>query len=627
METRQLLRVWLITVSLLLTAGIALSMTHSDAPGGADKVAVVDGHVVHDAGLVWHHVSNWGLIGSAPGVTSAYSDAPSAMWPIGSGNEYLWAAGLWVGARVGDQPRVSTGAFGSEFLPTSAAADTIHRAEAGAVGGNRYPWPDADDDGDGLEDEDLPNGLDDDGDGLVDEDFAAFGDQQFVGTYNDLEAAIQAQFPDHTPLGINVVQRSIQWGGPLSEDFIGFDFTITNVGVEQLDQVYLGLFSDSDIGPRGLPGISDNDFAGFVSTMAATSDGSMVPVRIAYMYDGPSSNHVDGYVGWVLCGHSTDPTGVAAPIEPGVTGFQCMTGNAAFELGGDPVNDAERYQLLSAHAVDPDVPQFHASDYRVLMSSGPFTSLAPGESLSYQVALVLGTGLDEMIANAAEAVATYRGKAYDRDGDPGNGAEFVVPWLRAEDAPVSASSGRLVAEAVTGGGVRLLIETNRAVEPGLTVERTAGPAVPARRWSASELEPLGAEGHAFRYRLLDADPVGWPRQYRLTLAGAGDALVLAETGLEQPMLTALALRAGPNPFNPRVTVDYDLPRPGRALLQVFDLQGRLVRTLLDGDVTGGAGSLIWKGDDDAGRSLASGVYQLRLAAGGALAEKRVTLIR
>lgn len=626
METRRLLHVWLIIAALLVTAGNALPATVSNVPDGAGKVAVIDGHVVHNAGLVGHHVTNWGLLGSAPGVTSSYSDAPSAMWPIGSGNEYLWAAGLWVGAHVGGQPRVTAGAFGSEFLPTGAAADTIYRAEAGAVGGNRFPWSDADDDGDGREDEELPNGLDDDGDGLVDEDFAAFGDQQFVSAYNDLEPALQEQFPDHTPLGINIVQRSIQWGGPLSEDFIGYDFTITNVGAELLEQVYLGLFSDSDIGPRGLPGISDNDYAGFVSTMATASDGSVVPVRIAYMYDGPSNSHLDGYVGWVLCGHSTDPAGVTAPAEAGVSGYQCMTGNASFEQGGDPVNDAEQYQLLSAHEQDPDVPPLHYSDYRVLMSSGPFASLASGESLHYQVALVLGAGLDEMIANAAEAVATYRGEAYDRDGDAGNGAEFVVPWLRAGDAPVSASGGRLTAEAVPGG-VSLLIETNRAADLGLAVERRAGAAVPGRSWGAADLESLGIEGHAFRYRLLDADPVGWPREYRLTMTGAGGALVLAETGLGQPTLSALTLRAGPNPFNPRVTVDYDLPLPGRALLQVFDLKGHLVRTLLNGDLAGGRGSVVWKGDDDAGHSLASGVYQLRLAAGGALAEKRVTLIR
>jgi hypothetical protein len=455
-----------------------------------------------------------------------------------SGNEYLWAAGLWVGAMVDGQPRVTTGSYDHEFLPTDAPADTIYHADAGAPGGNRYPWPDADDDGDGREDEDLPNGLDDDGDGLVDEDFAAFGDQQFVCAYNDREAALQATHPDHAPLGISVVQRSVQWGGPRSEDFIGYDFTITNVGDDLLENVYLGLFSDCDIGSRGLL-IADNDYAGYVSTLAPAMDGTVVPVRIAYMYDGPSTFHVDGYVGWVLCSHTTDAAGVAAPPEPVVTGYQCLTGNAAFESGGDPEDDTQRYQLLSAHEQDPDVPQLHYGDYRVLMASGPFATLAPGQSLSYRVALVLGAGLDEMIVTAAEAVATARGVAYDRDGDP----------------------------------------------------------------------------------------VGWPREYALAQQGAGGSLMLDEARLGPPAAAALALRAGPNPFNPLVTIHYELPRESRALLQVFDLRGHAVRTLLDGVLPAGGGSLDWRGIDDAGHSLASGVYQLRLSTDGAVAETRVTLVR
>lgn len=591
----------------------------------ADKIAVIDGHVVHDAGLVWQHVTNWGLIGSAPGATSPFSDAPSAMWPIFSGNEYLWAAGLWVGCLVDGVPRVTTGGYSSEFLPTPAAGDTIFATALGAVGGNRYPWPDPDDDGDGLEDEETRNGLDDDGDGLVDEDFAAFGDQQFVGTYNDLEPELPVTNPEHLPLGLKVVQRSIQWGGPLHEDFIGYDFTITNMGTATLDDIYLGMFSDHDIGPRGLP-VSDNDYAGFLDTTAPAANGAPMPVRMAYMYDGPGAQHLDGYAGWVLCDHTTDPAGTLAPPTPIVNSYQCLSGNASFDNGGDPTSDAERYQLLSAQQRDPDVPPLHYSDYRTLMASGPFHGLLPGQSLSYRVALVLGNGLDELVTNAAEAVATCRGASYDRDGDLGNGAEFRVPWLRAEEAPVSAHAGRLLAEA-SADGVDLFIDTNSGDALGLAVVRRAGTGVPERRWEREALQRVGTDDHRQQFRLRDLDAVGWPRRYQLELASGGGTLPLDEVRVDAPAPQALALRAGPNPGNPLVTVRYTVPRAGHALLQVFDLRGHLVRTLLDGDVATGAGALDWRGDDATGRALASGVYQLRLATGGAVAEARVTIVR
>lgn len=65
--------------------------------------------------------------------------------------------------------------------------------------------------------------------------------------------------------------------------------------------------------------------------------------------------------------------------------------------------------------------------------------------------------------------------------------------------------------------------------------------------------------------------------------------------------------AHPNPFNPRVRIDYTVARPGRLTVTIHDLRGRLVRTLLDGPVTTG-GSLDWDGTDEAGRQTASGVY-------------------
>jgi hypothetical protein len=628
MGSRQLYGGVIFVLSGWLFAGAASAISPAaqratDPP--ADKAIVLDGHVVHDVGNIRHHVGNWGLIGSAPGLSTTFSDAPSAMWPPASGNEYLWAAGLWVGARVGGVPRVTTAGYSSEFRPTPAPADTIHPTATGAPGGNRYPWPDPDDDGDGVEDEEALNGLDDDGDGLIDEDYAAFGDQQFVCAYNDLEPEIVSVHPDHVPLGLRIVQQSIQWADPLLADFIGYEFTITNVGTQMLDDVFLGMFSDHDIGPRGVE-VAANDYAGFVDTIGMAADGTSVPVKLAYMYDGSGEYHINGYVGWVLCGHALDAAGVVAPPALVVNSFQRFSGNASFANGGDPTNDAERYLLLSAQQRDPDVLPGRYADYRVLMASGPFATLAPGQSLRYQVALVLGAGLADLIDNAAEAVATCRGVAYDRDGDPANGAEFAVPWLSALEAPVSAHAGRLEA-AVAAGGVELVVETNGGDESGLRIVRRAGRDVPGRQWSRALLEALGIEGGRQRFRLLDADQAGWPRDYALELAGASEAIVLDEVHLAGPGATLLSLSAGPNPFNPLVKVRYAVPRSGQVKLQAFDVRGRLVRTLLDRAVAAGAGELEWRGDDDAGRSLASGVYELRLTTAGGAASERVTLVR
>ena len=78
----------------------------------------------------------------------------------------------------------------------------------------------------------------------------------------------------------------------------------------------------------------------------------------------------------------------------------------------------------------------------------------------------------------------------------------------------------------------------------------------------------------------------------------------------------------PNPFNPQTTIKFELPAPAAMSLRVFDLSGRLVRVLLDGQmVADGPQEAIWDGRDDSGSRVASGTYFYRLE-GGQLSETR-----
>ena len=63
----------------------------------------------------------------------------------------------------------------------------------------------------------------------------------------------------------------------------------------------------------------------------------------------------------------------------------------------------------------------------------------------------------------------------------------------------------------------------------------------------------------------------------------------------------------PNPFNPVVHLDLEVPRPGRLTVKVFDVRGRLVRSLFDERVVART-DLVWDGKDDRGAAAASGVY-------------------
>ena len=71
----------------------------------------------------------------------------------------------------------------------------------------------------------------------------------------------------------------------------------------------------------------------------------------------------------------------------------------------------------------------------------------------------------------------------------------------------------------------------------------------------------------------------------------------------------------PTPFSRTVTIRYSLAADGPVTLAVHDIAGRVVRQLLASSVRRGAYRAAWNGTDNHGRSVADGVYFLKLAAG------------
>jgi cysteine-rich repeat protein len=85
--------------------------------------------------------------------------------------------------------------------------------------------------------------------------------------------------------------------------------------------------------------------------------------------------------------------------------------------------------------------------------------------------------------------------------------------------------------------------------------------------------------------------------------------------------------AAPNPFNPSTEISYRLGADGPVELGIFDLTGRKVRTLVRKAQTAGAHSVVWKGRDDAGRRVASGVYLYRLESSDFSQTRRMVLLK
>ncbi|MBN2071206.1 MAG: T9SS type A sorting domain-containing protein [Candidatus Krumholzibacteriota bacterium] len=389
--------------------------------GAIDRVFVLDGTGIHNAGNLQVHTGNWGIFGSYPGSSFPTSEFPSAQWPANSGVEYLYIGGLWVGARVNGMPAVSTSAYEMEFRPTADPIDRIYSSFENAPGGSRLPSPGADDDMDGMIDEDWLDGHDNDLDGMIDEDYAAISRQMFSSWCTDDQPEATANYPEHTPLHVMLRQESYQWEDEEFYDFVGFKYTITNIGNVPLEDLYLGLLIDGDAGPRSWSNFWADDASGrWTGTLCSEIGPAFVDLAYIYDVDG-DGGLTTGYLGAMILGHTTDPLGIKAPAKAGMTSFHIFSGDQPFENGGDPTNDFERYELMSKNSYDPDVSI--PSDYRMLLSTGGFGILLPGESLVLYVALVAGEGLDGMLDNAAKAQALFNGQWIDLDRDPVTGSD------------------------------------------------------------------------------------------------------------------------------------------------------------------------------------------------------------
>ena len=136
-------------------------------------------------------------------------------------------------------------------------------------------------------------------------------------------------------------------------------------------------------------------------------------------------------------------------------------------------------------------------------------------------------------------------------------------------------------------------------------------------WYQSYSLPLGPQ----QPLELAFDPDNWVLESNTEVAFDPTA-----AGGAPPVATALA-GCYPNPFNPSTRVAFTLAASGPVRLEVFDTAGRRLRVLAEGPRPAGPQSLAFDGLDAHGEPLASGVYLLRLSAGGREFNQRAVLLK
>jgi hypothetical protein len=100
------------------------------------------------------------------------------------------------------------------------------------------------------------------------------------------------------------------------------------------------------------------------------------------------------------------------------------------------------------------------------------------------------------------------------------------------------------------------------------------------------------------------------------------------TDVEESVLDGVVLDGNrPNPFNPVTAIRFAVPSRGRVELSVYDVAGRRVATLVDGEVDGGYHDAVWDGRTDSGEGVATGIYFARLSAFGEERTHKMILLK
>lgn len=308
---------------------------------------------------------------------------------------------------------------------------------------------------------------------------------------------------------------------------------------------------------------------------------------------------------------------------------------AAFQWIADPDGDPQ---------TTDDVPDVVANAWRVNEQLGYpdcdarwWTVIDACETAG--CAVVFSAGGDgpgaQTIGSPADRIATPTnalaiGAVSAQAGEP-----FPFPIASFSSRGPSGCDGVTKKPEVVAPGVNVLSSTNNggyALWSGtaMAVPHVAG-VIALMREADPDLDVTTAK-QILLETALDEGTAGEDNIYGWGVIDAYAAVsrVLATQGIRAggaPQAGKLALVVRPNPVHPAAVVSYAVPARGRVELCVLDVQGRLVRTLVDAIVGPGGHRLLFDGRNDGGAELACGTYFLHLEAGSLEATEKLGVVR
>ncbi len=423
-------------LSFLILSVLSSAQSQQGDSNRLNKINDDDNSHYTNVGNIGLTVTNFGTYGHG---FAFWPDQPSCEYPLGSGIEHIFDGGLYVGGFISNNangggrvgPFVTTGSVdassvssrGGGFEFTNAAGSSV--IERSSLTDSRFYSPDA------------------------------ISHQDLIMDYTDTNTVFLngERIENHNPLGITVHQESYAWDFPFANFFVIMNYTIKNSSSKYIDSVYVGLWTDAVV--RNTKITSPRTGASFFNKGGDGFDDSL---NIAYEFDAAGDvGYTDSYVGIQFLG--------STPTEYEV--FNGDTSSAyfvswQFRNTDDPnffapQNDFDRYRKLQGYfggnnrwkkGVNPS-SLLTPSNRSILISTGSFSSIPPGDSINVAFAIVCAkkfgsdpAALDtkeqklNLYSNAEWALRAYFGEDRNRNGvldsgedSDGNGiiTRYILP--------------------------------------------------------------------------------------------------------------------------------------------------------------------------------------------------------
>lgn len=368
-----------------------------------------------DIGNIGFSISNVGALGR-PQIVSNPQGTPSMEYPIGSGVNHLFEGGLWIGAKVNGQTRVSTVA---DDAPTGYRAG-LDGFEYTATGGIQQRST------------------------LASSEFfssSAISHQDFITNFTDSNVVIpgtvtpiqQHQFP----LKASVKMKSYAWNFSFADYFVIVDYEITNKSNETWDSVWFGQWNDLVV--RNL-NVTQDGGANFYNKGGGGYLDSFGAVYVYQVY-GDDIDFTQSYGSCVALGaewrdefiHPSNKDSLLAKgySEPSINPNFWIFGFSSLNDFVPPADDVAKYARLS-NAINLQNPNVYqqlnvGTNLIQLISLGPVPQMLPNETVHFTVAYVAARQLngpvdnpaarEELLRNLNWVQRTYRGEDVDGKGE------------------------------------------------------------------------------------------------------------------------------------------------------------------------------------------------------------------